>query len=284
MFYIPVSEPIDLRKPLTHEDIDKLNKEADEAEEIVREYEQSQKDMEDLLTKAKKSAKGAEDAEQKAAQVLMRFERETFAGMSNPLAGMGGDVFYPEDEDSPAFGGTTPTTGQLKGRRYSRQTAKNPMANLARTVQRNKEAVAEAAKKHKVLAGKVAKVNKLVGEGVGFMTNPVGFGTAKLQGVLGGMVGKLGIAGGSIMLVVTIVQTLWKLFKKEFGPGGAFDIRKMMLDRDKTIAELDDILARRSGRVFFTGDVNLRQGAPEFSNTERLRDQALRYQALHLGE
>jgi len=110
--------------------------------------------------------------------------------------------------------------------------------------------------------------------------NPFGFAGGKIMAIAG----KAGIAGAIALMIWKVAEMVYKDIVNSFKAGGANDIRKMMEDRDKEVAELNDILDRRAGRVFFTGDTDLRQGAPQFSNTERLRDQALRYQALHIGE
>jgi len=82
---------------------------------------------------------------------------------------------------------------------------------------------------------------------------------------------KGGIYGIIAIAVLQMATQIFEEVKKLYAPGGPFDVRKQMLDRDKELIEMDHILARRSGRVFFTSD-------------ERLRDRAVRFQALHLGE
>ena len=99
-----------------------------------------------------------------------------------------------------------------------------------------------------------------------------------------GFVGKAGPIGAIAMTIYSIAQTLWDEYMKSFKAGGANDIRKLMDDRDKEMAEMDDILNRRNGKVFFTAETTLKQGSPYSSNTSLLADQVLRYQALHLGE
>lgn len=110
--------------------------------------------------------------------------------------------------------------------------------------------------------------------------NPSAFGLGKIKG----MVGKAGIVGVVIMIVWKMGEFLYKQWEDSFKAGGANDVRKLIDDRSREIIELNDMLERRNGRVFYTADVDLRQGVPQYSNTERLRDQMIRYQALHLGE
>ena len=109
--------------------------------------------------------------------------------------------------------------------------------------------------------------------------NPLGFGKGKIIG----MVGKAGVYGAIALFVYKMVEQYWESFKDSFKAGGANDIRKLMEDRDREMMELSDIVDRRAGRVFFTETTTLRQGSPNFSNTENLADQVSRYQLLHLG-
>ena len=109
--------------------------------------------------------------------------------------------------------------------------------------------------------------------------NPLGFGKGKIIG----MVGKAGVYGAIALFVYKMVQQYWEAFQDSFKAGGANDIRKLMEDRDKEMMEMNDIVDRRAGRVFFTETTTLRQGSPNNSNTENLADQVSRYQLLHLG-
>ena len=97
------------------------------------------------------------------------------------------------------------------------------------------------------------------------------------------MIGKAGAYGAIALFVYKMVEQYWQSFQDSFKAGGANDIRKLMEDRDREMMELSDIVDRRAGRVFFTETTTLRQGSPNFSNTENLADQVSRYQLLHLG-
>ena len=85
-------------------------------------------------------------------------------------------------------------------------------------------------------------------------------------------------------MVIGLVQKMWDEYMKSFKAGGANDIRKMMEDRDKEMMEINDMIDRKSGQVFFSTTSSLSQGEVNISNTEDLRDQMVRYQAFHLGE
>ena len=125
-----------------------------------------------------------------------------------------------------------------------------------------------------------SEIDKDLSQVINMSSNPFQFARGKLMG----FVGKAGVAGAIIGTVVSISQKLWEQYEKSFKAGGVNDIRKMMDARDKEMAELDDILKRRNGEVFFTAETTLKQGNPYSSNTSLLADQVLRYQALHLGE
>src|SRR3990172_3750564 len=60
-------------------------------------------------------------------------------------------------------------------------------------------------------------------------------------------------------------------------------IEKEIRDQFKEIAELDHMLDRRAGRVFFTSDVELQSGPPEVSNTTRQRDRVVQFQNWNVG-
>lgn len=89
----------------------------------------------------------------------------------------------------------------------------------------------------------------------------------------------LGVIGVIILLVTFIIDRI----KKEFGPGGALDIRKRILDEAATIPELQTLLNVRSGTIFYTSDTRVRQEVPQNSSTERLSRQSQRYNELILG-
>ena len=125
-----------------------------------------------------------------------------------------------------------------------------------------------------------SEVDKDLSQFINMSNNPFQFARGKLMG----FVGKAGVAGAIIGTVISISQKLWDQYEKSFKAGGVNDIRKMMDARDKEMAELDDILRRRNGEIFFTAETTLKQGNPYSSNTSLLADQVLRYQALHLGE
>ena len=115
---------------------------------------------------------------------------------------------------------------------------------------------------------------------VGALNNPISFASGKAMQFVKGA----GIVGLVISIVWKMGEFIYNKWMDSFKAGGVNDVRKLVDDRTRELVELDDMLARRNGRVFYSGDINLQQGVPQFSNTERLRDQMVRYEALHLGE
>jgi len=125
------------------------------------------------------------------------------------------------------------------------------------------------------------EARKVTREGLSLIQNPTAWIAAKLPQIL-----KIAGPAAIVFFAVEVAQTVFELFKAQFGAGGIFDVRKLVLDQVKEISQLDTILRIRSGQVFFTSDAGqrLRQRAPEVSNTRTLRDGHIRYIQLHLGE
>lgn len=260
---MPFDEDINLNSPdgISDEDIRKMNEQADELERIAERAEQAKQKI--------NSSTGA-----------------------SPLAGLGGNI---------AFTGGTGATNQTNAGSVTSM-SKDELIELVGDIleeqKKGKDERSDAQKLIDIATEEREELEKQAKEASkrafalerkfesGFddffrgTGNPAGF----MKGKIMGFVGKAGIAGVIILFIYKVAQMIYDEIMNSFKPGGANDIRKQMEDRDKEMIELQDILDRRNGRIFFTGDVDLRQGAPQYTNTERLRDQALRYQALHLGE
>jgi len=249
------------------------------------------------IEQLEKEAVKAEKAKLKIGKSVK--EVNELAMHKSALQRMGGEDPFAETEQF-GMGGMIPGAGQIQTGRTGFGTGQGeaPMGGLATSTQKFEMALKEAEKKRKesekkaskeraLNAKKIGEQRKLIstiqkGEQEFFAVgrNPLGFAGGKLTGMLA----KGGIYGIIAIAVLSMATQMFEEVKKLYGPGGPFDVRKQMLDRDREITELSHILDRRAGRVFFTSDVELQQGAPEYSNTERLRDRAVRYQALHLGE
>ena len=126
----------------------------------------------------------------------------------------------------------------------------------------------------------MSKIQKAQSDFFAVQRNPMGFGMGQLKGLMM----KGGIYGFIALAVISMAEQVYQEIKRLYADGGPYDVRKQMMDRDREMVELSSIIDRRAGRVFFTSDTELQQGAPEYSNTSRLRDRAIIYQALHLGE
>ena len=119
-------------------------------------------------------------------------------------------------------------------------------------------------KKLKDLERKQSELEKDVEKAVDIANDPVGFLKNKVTDIL-----KI---GGPLSVVSVISERVIERIQKEFGPGGRFDIRKLVQDAVREILQIEILVARDRGEVFFGSAQNLTQGPPEFSNTERLQD------------
>ncbi len=278
---MPVDDDINLDDPngITSEDIRRMNEQADELERIANNAENNS----ERILEAKKKLEGMTFAEKNLLDKMLDDRNTKQIGFDID------DVVDEDDDDKKSKRKTGNTGDNIEGM------TKEEMADLVIDILKELENAKKERKSNtlKIDEGekdraimKDAIKNQIRGaegnfnEFMGATRSPIGFAKGRLLRIIG----KAGIVGIIITAVHRVAETLWKEYMKSFEAGGANDIRKLMEDRDRELAELDDILSRRAGRVFFTGDVDLRQGAPQFSNTERLRDQVIRYQALHLGE
>ncbi len=254
--------------------------------------------LNDAVKKIEQLEKEAEKAD-KAKNKIGRSIKEVnqLAQHRSALTGQGGQGQFAEREEF-GMGGMIPGAGQIqKGRTaFGTGQEKSPMGGLEMGEARRlafekvmKEKMSQAKKERmenaKKLKDQVGKLNKIQGGQKDFFAmsrNPVGFGMGKMSGMLmrGGIYGIIALA------VISMAQQIYEEVKKLYAPGGPFDVRKEMMDRDREMIEMDQLLARRAGRVFFTSDTSLIQGPPEINagNTDQSVNRTLRYQALHLGE
>lgn len=311
---MPVERDINLDKPITDEDIRALEEEADNLERLAKEAQEDakkakefQKEEEKILNDAVKKIEALEKEAVKAEKAKNKIGRtikevNELAQHRSALGGM-------EQADPKTFGlgGMEAGAGDISGGRTGFGTGqeKTAMGNLHTLImQREAQNLAlhkkaeedrkeikakqkEADEHRRDLAKKFAeqratlgKVQKAESDFFAIGRNPMAFGMGKMTGLLA----KGGIYGLIALAVIQMAQQVYEEVKKLYAPGGPYDVRKQMMDRDREIVELDHIMARRRGDVFFTSDTELQQGAPEYSNTTRLRDRVNIYQSLHLGE
>lgn len=305
---MPVEKDIDLNKPLSETDIQRMESEANRLEELAKKAhassekavsEQSKEDqlLNDAIKKVEQLEKEADKAEKARTRIGKSIsEVNKLAEHRTALSNIGGGEDFETNQPFEGMGGREAFSGMLKTGRtaYGTGQESSPMGNylvlkerleeLEKLVkEKEKERKKEEAERRKKLMEQekiVSTMQQGFQQSVAFTSNPFQFLTSKALGLIGGA----GIAGFIAIIGIQVAEQVFDLIKKEFEAGGRFDIRKQMLDRDREITELSDILDRRTGRVFFTSDNELKQGAPQVSNTERLRDRTIRYQALHLGE
>ena len=245
---MPVDDEINLDNPegLTQEDIDRMNEQAEELERIAY---NSEKNAETI----KKNLKVFEEKSFKEIDAMTGEAKELNIGDDTDLRKQIAEIHEWMDE------------------------AKEKRKKINLELEEGKE---HRMRLDNEVAKGFAKFNKELGVLDVATSNPIQFGKGKLLG----FIGKAGAVGAIITMVVGLVQKMWDEYMKSFRAGGANDIRKMMEDRDKEMMEINDMIDRKSGQVFFSSTSSLSQGMVDISNTETLRDQVVRYQAFHLGE
>jgi len=307
---MPVEKDIDLNKPLTEEDIKLMEEEANRLEELAKKAEkdakktkQFQKEEEKILNEAVRNVEKAEREADKAEKARKRIgksikEVNKLAEHRAGLGEMGGERQFQERDPFGEFGGGEAFAGRLKTGRTGFGTGQeqSPMGGMLQMQGKREDMIKglqakskRAEKERMDNARKLAQQRKVIstiqkGESEFFAMsrNPLGFGMGKMTGMLM----KGGIYGIIALAVISMAQQIFEEVKKLYAPGGPFDIRKQMMDRDREMIEIEHLIDRRAGRVFFTADTDLIQGAPEINsgNTNRVVQQTLRYQNLHHDE
>jgi len=90
-------------------------------------------------------------------------------------------------------------------------------------------------------------------------------------------------AMGAIGAVIILATVIFSIIKKNFGPGGVLDIRKIIKDEAATIPNLETMVAVRAGRIVYSADTRVGQRVVQNSSTENLSLQSQRYNELILG-
>ncbi len=302
---MPVEDDINLDKPLTEEDFQKMEEEAKRLAKIADEARDDAKDAKDLL-KAEEDAviqhaklvEQLEKQRQKAEKEKLKIGRTVrevneLSESRSPLQDVGGEGEFVTDRmlqaspDESGFGGRDPFSGRIKrGRREGQSQEQSATGNMEKMKESFIEAeklmakrklevdksFALASKKHAELVKKVSGVENNIRQAVSMSANPVGFMRSKILGIVGkaGIAGMVAVFGYEVMTQIKdqIVQEI----KALFAPGGSFDIRKTVLDNVSTIANFDHVVKVAQGQVYFTSDTaeDIRQGVPQNANTRRL--------------
>ena len=253
---MPVDDEINLNDPegLTQEQLDIMNREADELEELAKGAERNA----EKIKKATDSLKGMDMFTKNIVQSEVQGKPNDMStvDIATRLTMVEKQLF-----DIAIFTQDQKKTDQMHDTHI--EEARNHRLEIEKKIEHG-----------------FSEIDKDLKLFVNASASPFQFAKGRIMG----FVGKAGPVGAIALTIYSIAQTLWDQYMKSFKAGGANDIRKLMDDRDKEMAEMDDILNRRNGKVFFTAETTLKQGSPYSSNTSLLADQVLRYQALHLGE
>jgi len=106
-------------------------------------------------------------------------------------------------------------------------------------------------------------------QALGAVANPIGF----LKGNLLGTLAKFAIPIGAVLTITTMV---FELIKREFGPGGLFDVRKLVTDEVRQFNSLDDIIKFDRGEIYLGFQATIGQRSSDISSTEGKVDGIMR--------
>lgn len=297
---MPVEKDIDLSKPLSEADMRQMEADANRLEELAKKAhassekavsEQSKEEqlLNDAVKKVEQLEKEAEKAEKARTKIGKSIsEVNQLAEHRTALSNLGGKEDFEENQPFEGMGGKDAFSGRLKTGRTAFGTGQQnaPMGHILKLQADLEEALKKHKEEVKFIKSQLAKQKEMLSnvqnqfsQAMQVNADPVGFGVGKLKG----LIGKGGIYGLIALAVIEMAEQIFEQVKAMYAPGGPYDVRKQMEDRDREIAELDHILDRRSGKVFFTSDVELQSGPPDFSNTERLGHRVIRFQNRNVG-
>lgn len=280
---MPVDEDINLNKPLSDEQIRKLEKEAERLEEAAR--------------KAEESSRKIIEESAKAANELINSER--FMGRS-PLSSMGGSTEFNQNSSNIlGIGGAIGDVLPKSGRRSAQGIGRSPTSGISTDVisellmleqeeqkaqllrqqeeqkkikQKLQEQQAELDKikqREMMLKQTFGSVRSNITKGFSFARNPTGNVISKLTSMArtAGPWGWLAVA--FYEFAGEIYSFIDESIRGLFEAGGVFDIRKEVLDNMRQVGNLDHMINVEQGRIFFTSDSAeiLRQGIPQNYNT-----------------
>lgn len=238
---MPIDENFSLDAPegLTDDDINELNRQADELERSA--------------VKAEASAEKIKEAK-KAFEGMNMFQIDALGkGEDVNISNIGG---YSKEQLS------TMVVEILE-----------ELEKQKKELKETKKELTEEQKARKELEGKINEVEKGIqkgfGEATGFINNP--FGKTKNKAL--GMLGKAGIWGAVASFVVQMGENIYNEIidqvKDLYKAGGLLDPRKDMLDQVKEFMPQNDLIDIDQGRIIFATTSGINQLAPDFSNTER---------------
>ena len=101
-------------------------------------------------------------------------------------------------------------------------------------------------------------------KGMGWVRNPIGMMNNQLMGLVGKAI--------PIALIITIAQQVFEMIKTMFGPGGVYDVRKLVKDEVVIFFDTEVYNKLNRGEIFFgAAGSELTQGiGPAWGNTQDL--------------
>lgn len=293
---MPVEDEINLDKPLTDAQIEKLEKDADRADKAAEKAFQA-------AEKAKQASEKAQQANTITTNILgttassgvydksyrprTGYDSSTLVNNTGALPRGG----LEESDYSYGFGlaGMSPESGERKGyRRYGETEEATPVAGQSpramearmASIQQAQQAIRKQTQQNaldikmqkardQAMIGSVRGGFGKVQQGFAFGASPTGF----MKGAGFNLLAKAGPAGVIAVMAIQQIQQLFdqvnEQIKQMFAPGGVYDVRKDVLDAVKNVSSLKSIIDMEQGRVFFTSDTgeSLRQGVPQAANT-----------------
>ncbi|KKK82986.1 hypothetical protein LCGC14_2797930 [marine sediment metagenome] len=133
------------------------------------------------------------------------------------------------------------------------------------TVRQRKEKVVTERNLVDMIKSKENQIAGMMQKGIGAASDPLGF-------LKSGAIGALAKFALPIGAAITIATMVFTMVKQAFGPGGFFDIRKLIRDEVREFKSLDELIKIDRGEVYFATDTSLSQNAPDFSNTQNKVD------------
>lgn len=297
---MPVEKDIDLSKPLSEADMRQMEADANRLEELAKKAhassekavsEQSKEEqlLNDAVKKVEQLEKEAEKAEKARTKIGKSIsEVNQLAEHRTALSNLGGKEDFEENQPFEGMGGKDAFSGRLKTGRTAFGTGQQnaPMghilklqAELAEALKRQKAHEKFVKSQFAEQREKLSKVQNDFSQVMQLNANPVGFGIGKLKG----LIGKGGIYGLIALAVIEMAEQIYEQVKALYAPGGPYDMRKAVRDEVKNVSELEHILDRRSGKVFFTSDIELHSGPANNSNTTRMNRRVIQFQGLNVG-
>lgn len=272
---MPIDEEINLDDPngITSEDISRMDEEADYLERIA----QNAEDSAEKIAKAKKIMEGM--------NIFQLNILEKTLETPDSLKTGDGEKDEEDGEDGDGKGITKlELLRMIIEIREELEKSKDERDKNKEGVKKNEKKLTEAEKHRLELEKKIAKVEGSIQSGTNEMLNlrnsPMSFGKNKIMSI----VGKAGIYGAIAMFAYEMIQQAYgqimKEIKQMFGAGGAFDVRKTVLDEMNQVANMKHMIDVNQGTVFFTSDTGeiLRQGVPQTSNTRERMNGHKQYQ------